>query len=114
LHSAPAIALHKGVAGLRTSMQHTALLWGFSPQGTSAKAALSPGDNAALKHCSTLAKHFAHNANRDQLLHPCAAHFRNNRSPAKNPKNTTEITPFMVKNAAFSFERLVGETRKCS
>ena len=28
-------------------------------------------------------------------------------------KNTAEMTPFMVKNAASSFERLVEETNEC-
>jgi hypothetical protein len=43
-----------------------------------------------------------------------AGYFRSNKSPATKTKNTTEITPFMVKNAAFSLDRLVGETRECS
>lgn len=30
---------------------------------------------------------------------------RSNKSAATKKKNTTEITPFMVKNAALSFER---------
>ena len=29
-------------------------------------------------------------------------------------KNTTEITPFMVKNAAFSLDRLSDDTSECS
>jgi plasmid stabilization system protein ParE len=41
-------------------------------------------------------------------------HRRNNRSPATKKKNTTEITPFMVKNAALSFERSWADTRECS
>ena len=41
-------------------------------------------------------------------------YFLNNKSPAMKMKNTTEITPFMVKNAAFSLERLLGETSECS
>jgi hypothetical protein len=32
-------------------------------------------------------------------------YLRSNRSAATNRKNTTEITPFMVKNAAFSLLR---------
>src|ERR1700690_1861667 len=39
---------------------------------------------------------------------------RRSRSPATKNKNTTEITPFMVKNAALSFERSSGETSECS
>ncbi len=42
------------------------------------------------------------------------AHRRSNKSPARKTKNTTEITPFMVKNAALSLERSVEETRECS
>ncbi len=36
------------------------------------------------------------------------------RSAATNRKNTTEITPFMVKNAALSLERSSARTRECS
>src|SRR5438445_10852247 len=39
---------------------------------------------------------------------------RSSRSAATNTKNTTAITPFMVKNAALSRERLPAETRECS
>jgi hypothetical protein len=42
------------------------------------------------------------------------AHCRSNKSPARKKKNTTEITPFIVKKAALSFVRSVGETRECS
>src|SRR5437588_653386 len=39
---------------------------------------------------------------------------RSSRSAATNTKNTTAITPFMVKNAALSLERSPAETRECS
>ena len=35
-------------------------------------------------------------------------------SPATNKKNTTEITPFIVKNAAFSLLKSSWRTSKCS
>jgi hypothetical protein len=35
-------------------------------------------------------------------------HLRSSKSPATNTKNKTEITPFMVKNAAFSFDKSLG------
>ena len=41
-------------------------------------------------------------------------HRRSNKSPATKKKNTTEMTPFMVKKAALSFERSWGETSECS
>jgi hypothetical protein len=39
---------------------------------------------------------------------------RVSRSPAMNTKKTTEMTPFMVKKAALSFERSCVETSECS
>ena len=39
---------------------------------------------------------------------------RNVRSAARKRKNTTEITPFIVKKAAFSLERSAAETNECS
>ncbi len=41
---------------------------------------------------------------------PCLS----NRSPATKKKNTTEITPFIVKNAAFSLLRSSWRTSMCS
>ncbi len=41
-------------------------------------------------------------------------HRRSSTSAAKNPKNTTEITPFSVKNAAFIRRRSRGDTMLCS
>ncbi len=35
-------------------------------------------------------------------------------SAATNPKNTSAITPFMVKNAAFSRRKSFGDTSECS
>jgi len=43
-------------------------------------------------------------------VQPCLS----NRSPATKKKNTTEITPFMVKNAAFSLLRSSWRTSMCS
>src|SRR5579859_1508969 len=39
---------------------------------------------------------------------------RNSRSAATKTKNTTAITPFMVKNAAFSLLRSSDATSECS
>ena len=41
-------------------------------------------------------------------------YFRSSKSPATKAKKRTEITPFMVKNAAFSLLRSSGATRECS
>jgi hypothetical protein len=35
-------------------------------------------------------------------------------SPAIKKKNAIEITPFKVKNAAFSFDKSEAETKECS
>jgi hypothetical protein len=43
-----------------------------------------------------------------------AFYFRSSRSAAKNRAKTTEITPFMVKKAALSWERSFALTKKCS
>jgi hypothetical protein len=42
------------------------------------------------------------------------AHMGTSRSAATKQKNTTEITPFMVKKAPLSRERSSAETRECS
>src|SRR6478609_3556936 len=51
-------------------------------------------------------------AHGQSAYHGCAA--RSSRSAATKTKNTTAITPFMVKNAALSLERSPAETSECS
>ena len=41
-------------------------------------------------------------------------YFLRSRSAARKVAKTTEITPFMVKKAAFSLERSLGLTSECS
>src|SRR5208283_3877578 len=58
---------------------------------------------------------FRYLATYHRKAHPIATHHRrNSTSAAKNPKNTTETTPFSVKNAAFIRRRSRGETMLCS
>jgi hypothetical protein len=40
--------------------------------------------------------------------------YRSSKSLATNTKNSTEMTPFMVKNAAFSFDKSSARTNECS
>jgi len=44
----------------------------------------------------------------------CDCYCRSNRSAAMKRAKTTEMTPFMVKKAALSFDKSSGLTRVCS
>ena len=48
------------------------------------------------------------------LIEIGCGHLDTSKSAATKQKNTTEITPFIVKKAALSRERSWAETRECS